>query len=155
MIKARRAVKDDIFEIVKLIELFNDETRCFSPVGGVNSKVLTKRIEELWEILRVWVCLDDENLISVLMMAEHTNLFSGKKSLEELVWYTKPEGRGQKCSLLDLMESYAEKEGVYYTTMGLMNYSDPENLEKYYFKRGYKLIQFNYVKKLGVDYEKV
>jgi hypothetical protein len=145
----RLAKKDDINKLIEILNAFNNEFDCLQPVGGIEEKIISDRLLSIWEILKIWVCTDNDRILSALAMLEFLNPFSGQKAFEELFWYALPEVRGNKrCSLFDHMEKYALKKGVKYIAMSSINGVNSEKMKSFYLKKGFKLHQLQYFKQI-------
>ena len=66
----------------------------------------------------------------------------------EFFWYVKPEYRGKGGALLEAFEAWAKEKGCSRVIMTHLSDSMPESLKKYYTKKGYELLETNYIKEV-------
>lgn len=147
----RQYTEDDLSAITDLVECFATESGCFEIVGGFSRSHFLEILQSLTSFLRIWMVEKDGLIVSALAMIEQPNIYSGKKSLEELFWFSRPDYRGnlENIKLLQIAEVYAKNNGIMYVAMGNMVDFQPPKIENFYKKRGFKLHQKHYFRYLG------
>lgn len=146
----RQYSPEDLPQIADLIECFANESGCTKVIGGFSRLDFLETLQSCADFVRIWVRDCDSLIVSVLAMVENINLYSGKKGLEELFWYSLPEYRGyvQNLKLLKAAEDYAKENRLFYMTMGSMVDFHPPKIEIFYGKRGFKLHQKQYFRQI-------
>lgn len=142
---------EDLSGIADLVECFANESGCFDVVGGFSRVHFLSTLKDWESALRIWVRECNDMIVSALAMVEHTNPYSGKNSLEELFWYSRPAYRSHidNVKLLKLAESYAKDHGVFYMAMVSMAEFHPPKIDFFYDKRGFKLHQKQYFRNIN------
>ncbi len=143
----RQYCQEDLPGIADLVECFATESGYGDVVGDFSRPYFLRTLESLEEWLRIWVVDSNKTIISALAMVEQPNLYSGRKGLEELFWFSRPEYRGniENVKLLKAAENYAKDNQVFYITMGSMVGFHPPKIELFYEKRGFKLQQKHHI----------
>jgi len=99
-------------------------------------------------MLRCLVLKNNDKLTGMLAFMIAPTLVNTDVVATELAWYVLPEHRGDRKSLY-LLDKYLEialEEGCKYATMVHLQDSMPEALKKLYEKKGFVLLEQQYVK---------
>lgn len=147
----RLATHEDIPVLLEFASKFHR----MSPYGGLSfshekGSVFLKTVIE--GSLRDFVCLvalNDSKPIGFLVGAANEPVFSGDRIATELGWWIEEESRGTRASMLiyAAYEDWAKRvdcvavQGAYLPGVST-------DLEKFYKKRGYHLVESSYLKRL-------
>jgi GNAT superfamily N-acetyltransferase len=94
--------------------------------------------------------LEDEGIIKgAIGFIVSNDLHEDLKVAVETFWFVAPEFRGGGKALVDAFEAKAVELGCKRTAMIHLADLFPESLEAFYTKRGYKLAEKHYIKKVG------
>ena len=148
MLPAVRTVKAS--EIRKVVE-FMKQFEQASAFVGVDIEHATKTYEHMVEqgVAVVMVLEKDGEMIGSLGFIKYPDIHSGEQMIVETFWFADPKKRGYGIKLLNAFENYAREHGINKIAMIHMMDSYPEQLERLYLKRGYRLIEKHYVRYLN------
>ena len=96
----------------------------------------------------IMAAFDGEEFTGALGAVKCPNPFNGKLMAVEMFWFVLPGKRGHGLRLLDAFENWAEQIGVQMVAMIHLEALSPATLEKLYVRRGYKLVERNYIKEI-------
>jgi GNAT superfamily N-acetyltransferase len=143
---ARTANKQDIPALLGLCKRF------FSVSGYAENmtfheKSMRRTLEAL--VQNHIVMVHGSPPVGVLAAVVGPMFFNAKElSVAELFWWVDPEHRGVGTELLSALEAEAQKRGAKRVSMLCLEKLEPEKIGQMYQRRGYSLVEHNYMKEL-------
>lgn len=142
----------DINQIYQCAKSFEKESNVFKSIGGIDEKTFKENLEKYFNhnLLKCWVVEKENKIVSGLACVEILDFLSNVKCLIEMFWFCLKEYRGnlENIKMFKIMEDYAKNNDIGYIQMIHLCDSMPEKMEKFYKKKGYKMLQKCYNKEL-------
>jgi GNAT superfamily N-acetyltransferase len=143
----REVYFEEIPEIIKNGKAFEEASR--EVVVDVEYATATFQKLVLEGLVTMLALVDDEGKrIGGLAYLKSPDLYSGKMTAVELYWFVFTDKRGCGKLLIDAFEESAKSKGCVRTAMIHLVDSYPETLRAFYEKRGYHLVEQQYVKEI-------
>lgn len=148
------AKEDDIPDITRMVKNFHSEYPFKldfddNKIADLIHQLVTASIKDKVLI----VAREDEgNVIGLIAAIATEVLFSSTRVAAELMWWVDPEHRHTQTgmALLEAFEMWAEQVGCKVIQMSSVESPITDRLTKVYGRRGYKLIERNYLKGIAV-----
>lgn len=118
--------------------------------GGFDPDVFIENGERLIEEERgvILGAFEGDQIVGALCGVLCQSFFSTAWLAVENFWYVLPDKRGQGIRLLDAYERWAEGAGADFISMIHLEALQPEALGKLYVRRGYHLVEKNFLKRI-------
>ena len=137
-----------------IVGMFADESGLETQYDAyLNFEHMRLQLEHLiaMDMVGVLVWKSDANVIlGTLIFSVTPNMFTGDLEAREIVWYVQPRWRNSRMGLKLLSEFERIASEDYDAPIIIMTHleaSMPDRLKKYYERKGYALLETNYVKR--------
>ena len=139
----------EVEDIDKAIPLF--EEFCKESLSDYGIPVDVEHLTKLANIYKdnTLIIESGDKLVGIISGAVVDMPAGGKKVYQELVWYVLASHRRYGIKLLNTLEEKCKKEGIDSIIMSLMQNSKSNKLENFYNKRGFRLVEKQYIKQVG------
>lgn len=145
----REAVKADIPQVLELIHEFQDESLNHYSLFCNDEKAL-KVMEATYPNALVMEDTDHPSvagkIVGVIAGVIGESIVSTEKVMQELVWFVKKEYRGCGDELLERFEGLSKDRGCGQLLMVHMGNLHRKAFERFYTRRGYELLECQYLK---------
>lgn len=142
----REASPDDLPKLVKLASQF------YSVSTHLEDFSLDSFCENWSKLITgpgvIFLSTDGTEITGALGGVAYPDINSGTQQAVEFFWWVDPEYRGHGVRLYKAFEEWAKARGCSVLRMMALSDSKPEQLFKFYSRKGFKLVEFHYVKNL-------
>ena len=137
---------DEMARVARFMKQFEQETEFVK----VDVEYATKQYEGMIidNVATVFVAEKGGEILGALGSITAPDLHNGEMTAIETFWFTARRHRGVGVPLLDAFEKRAEENDCDKTAMVHLADSMPDRLERFYQRRGYKLAEKHYIRRI-------
>jgi GNAT superfamily N-acetyltransferase len=142
----REARIDEMLEASTILASFQKHTDFVTVIPEVAAKSYTDFVNR--GIGGMLLAISENKVIGGLGYLIANDIHCGKKYAVESFWFMLPEYRGGGIRLLARFEEIARERDCEECAMIHLSDSFPERLEHLYIRRGYRMVEKHYIKRL-------
>jgi len=141
----RQTVIEDLPGILELVHEFHDES--LNDLGVVCDDAVAKEL--MPKMIKTSIVLEIEGkIVGVIAGFVTSHIVSKEPLMQETIWFVAKEHRKHGIKLYRGFENMCRVMGMKHLVMGNMSGKRDEVFERFYLKRGFKLSEVQYIKRL-------